>query len=212
MKQRIEGRKAALVLGGAAAAFGAYYAFLRPKHLHWGATKEEFDQYLPGDELVPKAIHNATHAMTIAAPPEYVWPWLVQLGQDKGGFYSYTVLENMLGCHMRNTDQLHPEWQQLKAGDEVTFHPKTPKVQVLILEENRHMVLGEVGKYLWAFHLKALPDGQTRMVVRALSGSKGAIERSVEILFWEPAHFVMERKMMLTVKRLAESWFREAQH
>lgn len=212
MKQRIEGRKAALVLGGAAAAFGAYYAFLRPKHLHWGATKEEYDRYLPGDELVPKAIHNATHAITVDAPPEYVWPWFVQLGQDKGGFYSYSLLENLVGSQIHNSTIIHPEWQTIKAGDEVAFHPKAPKVKILILEENRHMVLGDVGKFLWAFHLLPLPEGKTRLIVRQLSATKGPLARTAEILFWEPAHFVMERKMMLTIKNLAERWRKEARH
>lgn len=197
---------------GSAAAFAAYYALLRPKHLTWGATKDEFEGYQPGDELVPNAIHNATHAVTIDAPPEYVWPWLVQLGQNKGGFYSYTALENLLGCHMKNAEVIHPEWQELKAGDPVWFHPKAPTQQILILEDKKHMVLGKVNEFVWGFHLEALPGAKTRFTVRGLSSRKDMFSRAVDIVFWEPAHFVMERKMMLTIKRLAEEWYGSATH
>ena len=199
----------AWMLGGAAA-FGAYYALLRPKHLTWGATQEEFEGYLPGDELVPRAIHNATHAITIDAPPDYVWPWLMQLGQNKGGFYSYTALENLVGCHMKNSEVIHPEWQDLKAGDPVWFHPKAPTQQVLILNEKEHMVIGKVSEFVWGFHLHALPEHKTRFVVRGLGTKRDILSRTADIFFWEPAHFVMERKMMLTIKRLAEHWYKRA--
>ena len=212
MAQTQKYKALAVTLGGAAAAFGAYFAILRPKHLRWGATAEEFKEYLPGDELVPKAIHNATHAITIDAPPNYVWPWLVQLGQNKGGFYSYTALENLVGCQMKNAEVIHPEWQDLKAGDPVWFHPKAPTQQVLILEDKQHMVLGKVGEFVWGFHLKALPGSKTRFIVRGISSRKGVFARAVDILFWEPAHFVMERKMMLTIKRLAEEWYPKGTH
>jgi len=196
-----------LTIAGAAAAFAAYYKFLRPRHSSWGATQLEVDDYYAGDELVPNAIHNATHAITIDAPPEMVWPWFVQLGQDKGGFYSYTALENLLGCEMKNAQEIHPEWQNLKLGDSVMFHPKAPAQPILILEERRHMVIGQVNDFVWGFHLTPLPYAKTRLVVRALSRRKSLFARAFDIAFWEPAHFVMERKMMLTIKGLAEEMY-----
>jgi hypothetical protein len=84
--------------GLATAAVAASYAFLiRPWHLHWGATDEEVKEPLPGDEVVSHPRLEATHAITIDAPASDIWPWLVQMGQNRGGFYSYTWLENLVG-------------------------------------------------------------------------------------------------------------------
>ena len=71
----------------------AYDRFLRPWHQHWGMTPDELNRSWPGDELVPNACGDATHAVTINAPPSQIWPWIVQIGQDRAGFYSYTQLE-----------------------------------------------------------------------------------------------------------------------
>jgi hypothetical protein len=109
---------------GGAAALAAYAFFIRPWHLRWGATEEELKTRLPGDDLVQHPKLNATHAITINAPVERVWPWLAQIGQKKGGFYSYTRLENLVGCNMRNANRIVPEWQNLKVGDEIWLHPK----------------------------------------------------------------------------------------
>ena len=126
---------------GGTAALVAYALFVRPWHLGWGATKEELQMSLPGDDLVRHPKLNATHAITINAPVEDVWPWLVQVGQKRGGFYSYTWLENLVGCHMRNADQIVAEWQDLKVGDEVWLHPKAPPLKVLAIEPGRAIVL-----------------------------------------------------------------------
>ena len=109
-------------------AITALYAFVvRPWHLRWGATDAEVDMTLPCDELVEQPKLNATHAITINAPASKIWPWLVQMGQTRGGFYSYDWLENLVGCHMHNADRIHAEWQELQVGDEVWLHPKAPQ-------------------------------------------------------------------------------------
>src|SRR5690349_3601012 len=90
-----------LSLGGLA---GLYAFVVRPWHLRWGATDTELDMSLPCDELVDDPKLNATHAITINAPVSSVWPWLVQIGQTRGGFYSYTWLENAVGCQMQNAE------------------------------------------------------------------------------------------------------------
>jgi len=201
------------------------YAFLiRPWHMSWGATEVEATESLAGDELVPFPKSRATHAVTVGAAPEEVWPWLVQLGQDRAGFYSYTFLENLLGCRMRNTFRIVPEWQHLSAGDGVLFHPNMPRIPAAIVEPNRVLVIGSrldpktgnpVGGNCsdpnsclatsWAFFLRKMDDGNTRWIVR-LRGQwpKGIQGWLINRLFWEPAHFVMEWKMLRTVKRLAE--------
>src|SRR5689334_13524236 len=85
-------------VGSFGAALAAYTFLIRPWHLRWGATDAEAQEPMPGDDVVPNPKHAATHAITINAPVADVWPWLVQMGQNKGGFYSYSVLENLVGC------------------------------------------------------------------------------------------------------------------
>jgi len=191
-------------LGGTAAALA--YAFLvRPWHLRWGATDEEVKMQLPGDELVENPELNATHAITIHAPASAIWPWLVLMGQTRGGFYSYTWLENLVGCDMRNADRINPEWQELKVGDEVWLHPKAPPLRVLAIEPGRSIVLEKC----WTFVLRPLDEQTTRLIIRG-RGNFNPDFRSklLNFLFWrvvfEPAHFIMERKMMRGIKERAE--------
>lgn len=183
-----------------------YWFLLRPWHLRWGATDEEIFQWLPGDELVtshPKL--NATHAITIQAPAAEVWPWLMQMGQNRGGFYSYTWLENVVGCHMHNADWITPEWQSLKVGDHVWLHPKAPPLKVLAIEPGRAMVLEKI----WAFYLRPIDQQTTRLIIRGRGDYRPDWGNPLlNFLFWrvvfEPAHFIMERKMLLGIKRRAE--------
>ena len=192
----------------AACAAAAYLYAVRPWHIRWGATDEEVNERLPGDELVEHPNVEATHAITIDAHVGEVWPWLVQIGQDKGGFYSYAWLENLVGCRLRNADHIQPEFQQLAVGDTVRLHPQAPPLPVLICEPPRALVLGNNMEYpgTWGFYLKKLDGGRTRLVIR------GRGEWESGLLSWlgahalfEPAHFVMERKMLLGIKSRAES-------
>lgn len=202
----------AAVAAVGAGALAAYAMAVRPWHLRWGATDEEVNERLPGDELVPHPNVVATHAITIDAPVEEVWPWLVQIGQDKGGFYSYSWLENLVGCHLRNAERIMPEFQQLKAGDAVQLHPEVPPLPVLICEPPRTLVLGNNMDRpgAWGFYLKPLDEGRTRLVIRG-SGDWGdsVLNKLGARVLFEPAHFIMERKMMLGIKSRAESLRRE---
>lgn len=199
---------AALTAAAAAGAAAAYVYAVRPWHLRWGAAPEETTERLPGDELVTDPKSGATHAVTIEAPVREVWPWLVQIGQDKGGFYSYAWLENMVGCHLRNADRIMPEFQELKIGDTVRLHPKAPPLPVLICVPPRTLVLGSNTDTpgTWGFYLKELDGDRTRLVVRARGDWKpGLAGWLVNHVVFEPAHFIMERKMMLGIKGRAES-------
>lgn len=200
-------QKLAWLAVAAAAGVVSYVLLLRPWHRQWGTTKEEATGTLPGDEFIPEG-ESVTHAITIDAPVECVWPWLVQLGQDKAGFYSYTALENLVGCHMHNADEIHQEWQGLKIGDAVMFHPKAPPVPVTDLEYGSHIVLGanlgEPNETTWTFVVRPLEGGKTRFLVRLRARDKAGIAKIGELFVIEPAHFVMEQKMMRTIKALAE--------
>ncbi len=205
------------LLAGAAGIAG--YTFLvRPRHLKWGATNEECREPLPGDELVPNPEQEATHAITINAQVSDVWPWLVQVGQTRGGFYSYAWLENLVGCDMHNADRIVPEWQTLRAGDVVWLHPKAPPLPVVIVEPYRAIVLGSgvegentvadtlFGSGTWGLYLKEVNENTTRLIIRSRgTGGSGPLGWFVNYAMFEPAHFIMERKMMLGIKERAEA-------
>jgi hypothetical protein len=210
-----------LAVGGAALA--AYALVVRPWHIRWGATRSEATEPLPGDDLVTDPTFASTHAITIDAAPSDVWPWLVQIGQNRGGFYSYTALENLVGCRMRNAERIVPEWQRLEEGDSVLLHPEAPPLVVASVEPGRSFVLlgnepivgspartEEPGSgpltYSWSFVLRATDGGASRLVVRSRASlPECGLSRLWGRAFLEPAHFVMERKMLLGIKRRAEA-------
>lgn len=208
-----------LVSAGSVAAGLAAYAFLiRPWHLSWGATDAERHEPLPGDDVVPHPKHEATHAITINAPIANVWPWLVQIGQNKGGFYSYYWLENLVGCDIHNAKRIVPEWQSLRAGDVLWLHPKAPPLPVLLVEPGRAIVVGgaadEHGEDgpentragTWAFVLKELDSSTTRLIVRIRWDRRpGLLDWIFNIGVLEPSHFIMERRMLFGIKNRAES-------
>jgi hypothetical protein len=187
----------------------AYHFVVRPWHLRWGTTADETTRSLPGDDFAPADDRPTTHAVGINAAAKDVWPWIVQIGQQRGGFYSYTWLENLVGCRMKNADRIVPEWQRLEVGDDIWLHPKAPPLKVVALEPERALVLGgrsERSIFSWVFVLEQLNENHTRLIVRGKGHwGMGWFEKPFNYFIDEPAHFIMERKMLLEVKRLAES-------
>lgn len=206
-------------VGGLAALIAGYIYAVRPWHLRWGATDEELKALLPGDEIRPDAGVQVTHAIAIGAPPDYVWKWLVQIGQDRGGFYSYDWLENFFDLDVHNTNEIKPEWQQLRIGDWVRsahkgwlggrFDDKAGWF-VVGLEPDRFLILrDEIERGSWAFVLKPIGENQTRLIIRARGNAATSLKRAVfNYALFEPAHFMMERKMLLTLKEKAERAYR----
>lgn len=201
---------------GGIGALAAYVLTVRPWHLRWGATDDELTEILPGDDVKPDAGIQVTHAVTINAPAEEIWKWLVQIGQERGGFYSHDWLENVFGLEIRNTDQIKAEWQELKVGDFVRsarkgwlggrFDDKAGWF-VVEIEPNRVLVLrDEIEKGSWAFVLKPFGENQTRFIVRARGDAASSFtKKALHYGLFEPAHFIMERKMLLTLKEKAEA-------
>jgi hypothetical protein len=205
-------------------ALGVIAAFwnLRLWALSWGATPGELACVWPGDELSPNAREIATRAVTIAAPADAVWSWLVQLGQDRSGFYSYTWLENLFRCVMPRVERIVPAWQDRALGDDVWLarpdrYAGNARQKVVLIDPARVLSLaspadwGRIVRHKtsaagnWTFILVPLDLLTTRLVVR----SRGPESPSfLHRLFWmgvfQPAHFIMERKMMLRLKALAE--------
>jgi hypothetical protein len=206
----------------------AALAILRRWALTWGATSDELACTWPGDELSPSATEVATRAITIAAPATAVWSWIVQLGQDRAGFYSYTWLENLFRCVMPSVEQIVPEWQERTIGDNVWLarpdrYEGNARQKVVLVQPQRVLSLAspsDWGRILrrepseggnWTLILLPLDPATTRLVVR----SRGPASPSPVVrLFWmavfQPAHFIMERRMMLRLKFLAEKQARFA--
>ena len=200
----------------------AYMFAVRPSHTAWGATHVDRVVRLPGDELSPHAYHTITHAVNIDAPPEAVWPWIVQIGQDRSGLFSYRFLENLIGCDMPSVHKIVPEWQNRAKGDTVWF--ATPehfggsaRMIAAIVEQHRSLTLatpadwkrfqnGDEGlETTWTFALVPKPGGATRLIARLRAVAYPTLAtRVVNYVFWEPIHFLMERKMLLTIQSLAE--------
>jgi hypothetical protein len=127
----------ATVTGGAVA---VYALLVRSRCLRWGATGQESGGPLPGDDLIADPDLTATRAITVRVPASRVWPRIAQLGQGRGGFYSYDFLENLAGCDVHSADRIVPEWQDVMTGDEVRLAPQA-NLAVAYLERGRSVVL-----------------------------------------------------------------------
>jgi hypothetical protein len=211
-------RKMMLVCAGAAAT-ASVWAALRPRALTWGATCDEVVGPLPGDDLVANPLYVTTRAITVHAPAAAVWPWLVQLGQNRGGFYTYDALENLMGLDMHSANAIHPEWQDLRAGEDyVTLDPdEVMKMTIEVLDPQRAFVIrsGAPGKpqapgsffkgeleWSWAFVLDPVDEGTTRLIVRCRAAwADTLMPRLAKPVLLEPVHFVMEERMLRGIRK-----------
>jgi hypothetical protein len=119
----------------------AYRYWIRPWHQSWGSTIEEFQRPLPGDDLIPNAKLEATHSITIQTAANEVWPWLVQIGQGRGGFYSYDWIENLMGLDIHSSDKILPEFQDIQVGEKVPLAPDGFGFPVALVQTQRLLVL-----------------------------------------------------------------------
>jgi hypothetical protein len=197
-----------IALGSAAA---AAIAFLRGRYLRWGATDEEANMAVAGDELLPDADLMATRAVTVRAAAAGVWPWIAQLGQGRGGFYSYDFLENLVGCDIHSADRIVPEWQAINVGDQVNLHPEVGLLVALVDPERVLVLRGGVpmGRtqppydFTWAFILRPGPAGASRLLVR----ERYSYSRRWAPLLVEPVElisFVMSQRMLRGIRERAE--------
>lgn len=192
----------------AIAALGAFYPLVRRSVLTWGATTSEATARLPGDELLEPADGVSTRAITIAAPPASVWPWLAQMGPSpRGGAYTYDWIENLLGLDMHSVDRVLPEFQQPEVGDVIGFGPNHMRLE--LVEPMRALSWrSEDGNWVWSFVLEER-DGGTRLISRNRFRLR-TLGARIGMLPMEPASLVMERKMLLGIKERAERLARQA--
>jgi hypothetical protein len=215
------GRKIAGVAGTAAVVYGGW---VRPRLMRWGASDEEVAGPYPGAELVPDGERAATMAVTIDAPPDQVWPWLVQMGWDRGGWYSWDRLDNNGQPSAR---EVHPEWQDIALGDYLKFwapgRGPVDNYAVAALEPNRFLGLRGLSDLrgrnldrkqprpsaymegLWGFLLNELPGGRTRLVIGGYQTFQPRwLGRFVSYWLYIPVVWVMQARTLTVLKRNIE--------
>jgi len=190
-----------------AVAIGAYLLLVGPWQRRWGATDEEVQRAMPGDEEVEHSLMNATRAVTINARPEEIWPWLIQIGTGKAGWYSYDWIENLMGLNVSSTDRIIPEFQQLEVGDTIPLASGL-EIPVKLLKPGETLLLvghdPVVGDASWIFGLYPIDEQRTRLVTRTRNRWPMTPGGILTLLFIEPGSFLMVRKMLLGIKRRAE--------
>lgn len=202
-----------------AALLGSYFTVARPWFLTWGATAQERRETLPGDELVPDAANQTTRAVTVHAAAPVVWAWVAQTGQDRGGFYSYDVLENLVGCEMPRVERLSAALQQWKMGDKLWMYPPhklngAGGAPLRVLLPGRALGFGthQIGtprdapeNASWTFIVKPVNVETSRLIARGRGAATKTSAAMIGALTFEAAHFVMERRMLLGIAALAEA-------
>lgn len=206
----------------ALAAAAVYEWGLRPRCRFLGATDEERRGAYPGDELMPEESHHSVMATTLAAPPSEVWPWLVQMGTDRAGFYSWDRLDN---GGRPSAECIRPEWQDLRQGDRVSsVQGGRSWFDVALLDPERALVLRASLRFpsarpydpgserpcfysdtTWGYYLSRTDEGQTRLVTtgKARVRPRWAF-RLADWAFWDPAHWVMQTRQFEGLRRRVE--------
>jgi hypothetical protein len=190
--------------------------FIGRRRLRWGTVGAETTDALLGDELVSEPKWSYTLGIVVDASPEEVWPWIAQLGQGRGGFYTYQTLENLAGCRITNSTEILPDHQHPVVGDDIHLHPTAPPMRVEIVHPPHALVLfgspADIGAEeswgvsTWQFIVKPGPHGGSRLLTRGRYdyGSDWKSRLAFGRFPIEVISFVMSRKMMLEIKRLAE--------
>ena len=206
----------------AALGLAACYAFaVRPRIVRWGATEDEVNSTYPGAGMVPDATRSATMAVTIDAPPSRIWPWLIQMGVDRAGWYSWDFLDNF---GRPSSDYIYPAWQDVSVGDRFVAKPDGSEWwEVAALEPERflslRMTLDLRGREFdprgprprfytdstWSFLLNELPDNRTRLVVSGYWSFRPRwLQPILSCLVIEPTHWIMQTRQFANLKRRAE--------
>lgn len=198
-------RTTKLGLAGLAAAGCAYGCFVRRRLVDWGASRDEARGRLAGDELLDDPDLVATRAITIAAPPSTVWPWLVQMGPgERGGAYSYDWIENLLGLDMHSVDRVLPQFQDVHVGDVVPDRHGKPWIRFERVEPERVLATRVAdGSWVWSFVLVE-EGGWTRLLSRNRIRAGGGLTGRLALELMIPGSLVMERKMLRGIRQRAE--------
>jgi hypothetical protein len=180
------------------------FAFVLQVIPTWGATAQEIERALPGDELVPDPVVQWTHGITINAPAHEVWGWVSQIGERRGGFYSYTFIENQMGNGnvYQNAARIVPEWQNPPPGTVMIQNA----MEVKALEPGKWYLgasTNEMG-WTWLWYLEPINENQTRLIVRSHIKPAGAMSNDIVGTVLNLGGFVMEQAMLQGIKMRAE--------
>jgi hypothetical protein len=202
-----------------------YHRFVRPWHERWGAAPEEVTGSLPGDDLIAEPATQVTRAISIRGPAAVVWPWVIQIGADRGGFYSYDWLENLFGLDIHSANDIGSDWESRAVGDLVYAEAKgRGGWYVMDVQPDRALVLqtadvknarpatranGAFMEFTWAFVLHEKTDGTIRLIVRERVALRYQLARFVMAPI-ALVSFVMTQKMLRGIKRRVESRIRVA--
>ena len=187
----------------AAVAVVTYLRFIRPWQLRWGATIEEVERAMPGDDVVKFPTFNATRGVTIQVRPEEIWPWLLQIGITRAGWYSYDWLDNL---GKASAQRIMPELQHMAVGDLIPISPDGKQgLYVKDFEANRYMLWWDKkGEVTWYWGLYPQDDSQTRLITRVREHYRWLSPTILFSLLVEFTDIVMMRKCMLSIKQRAE--------
>jgi hypothetical protein len=185
-----------------------YWFPIRRRMNQWGADPSDLARVMAGDGLLPDSTYSGTMAVVINAPPEQIWPWLVQIGYRRGGLYSYDWLDRLFGYLDRpSATRILPEFQNLAVGDKIPLG-RGPSWPVAVLEPNRALVLDmrNIGglDWVWQFGLYPVDETRTRLISRSRVRAQPVWARLLTHVI-EPAGFVMTRRMLLGIKGRAEA-------
>jgi len=185
-----------------------YWFPLRKWFGRWGTTPADLTRVMSGDAAVVDPTYAATLAVTVDATPADIWPWLVQMGYQRGGLYSYDWLDRLFGYLDRpSANRILPEFQQLSVGDEIPVG-RGGGFPVTAIEPCRALVLGGKGdgfQWVWQFGLYPLDEKRTRLVSRNSVRVPGTLGTWLFMRVIEPAAFLMTRRMLLGLTRRAEA-------
>jgi hypothetical protein len=177
-----------------------FVLIVRPWYMSWGAAESDLSMAMSADAIMPAAATVSTRVITIDAPPSVVWGWIVQLGQGRGGFYSYDWLENLFAAQMRNAETIDPDLA-MRVGDTISYQQNGPFDRVTAIVPGREMIVGDG----WEWYLAPIDGNRTRLIVRyGYDCSSSWAHRIFYYTVFEPAHFVMESGMMMGIKERSE--------
>ena len=210
MKMRLIIKKLLAALSLVVLALAAYLLWARPYQLHWGATREEISRPMPGDELIAKPLFLATRAITIDAPPEQIWPWLMQIGYGRAGFYGYDIIENAgspRGIH--SAESILPEYRSFKVGDPVPISA-VAGMQFYAIQPDQYLIwqgveTGSKGGFTWALY--PIDATHTRLVSRIRWSHHWSQPGMLALdLFTELADHIAVREVLQGVKGRVEGY------
>jgi len=192
--------------------FIIYEAILRSFLMHWGSTSDERRKFYRGDSIVIRPRTITTIAITIDEPPSVIWPWIVQMGLNKGGFYSYTWLENIFGCKLRNADVIHAEWQNVKQGDvepvcDAAAKQNMPGWIVAVLIKNEAFVykINSDSSWTMGYYIDSIDEGHSRLITRMRYNAPEHFWEYISDKAWlEWAHCIMQRGSIKGIKKRSE--------